>query len=235
MSQGARILVVDDEPQIRHSLQTNLENRNYDVTTTASGEEALEAMARQNPDVVIVDLILPAMDGIELTRRIREQSPVPIIVLSAIGDERKKVEALESGADDYVTKPFGIEELVARVKSALRRTIMLSGTEPVFRSGALTVNFERREVRVEGKPVKLTPTEYDLLKYMIQYIGKVLTHRTLLTAIWGEAYIDQAQYLRVFIGQLRKKIETNTARPRYILTDPGVGYRFAHDVQDESS
>jgi two-component system KDP operon response regulator KdpE len=235
MSQGARILVVDDEPQIRHSLQVNLENKNYAVTGVASGEEALEAMARQNPDVVIVDLILPAMDGIELTRRIREQSPVPIIVLSAIGDERKKVEALESGADDYVTKPFGIEELAARVKSALRRTIMLSGTEPVFRSGALTVNFERREVRVEGKPVKLTPTEYDLLKYMIQYIGKVLTHRTLLTAIWGEAYIDQAQYLRVFIGQLRKKIETNTARPRYILTDPGVGYRFALDVEEEDT
>ena len=235
MSQGARILVVDDEPQICHSLQTNLENRNYNVTTAASGEEALEAMARQNPDVVIVDLILPAMDGIELTRRIREQSPVPIIVLSAIGDERKKVEALESGADDYVTKPFGIEELAARVKSALRRTIMLSGTEPVFRSGALTVNFERREVRVEGKPVKLTPTEFDLLKYMIQYIGKVLTHRTLLNAIWGEAYADQAQYLRVFIGQLRKKIETNTARPRYILTDPGVGYRFALDVEGEDT
>jgi len=235
MSQGARILVVDDEPQIRHSLQTNLERRNYDVKTAVSGEEALEAMVRQKPDVVIVDLVLPAMDGIELTRRIREQSPVPIIVLSAIGDERKKVEALECGADDYVTKPFGIEELAARVKSALRRTIILSGSEPVFKSGALTVNFERREVRVGGKPVKLTPTEFDLLKYMIQYIGKVLTHRTLLTAVWGEAYADQAQYLRVFIGQLRKKLERNTARPKYILTDPGVGYRFAHDVQDESS
>jgi len=235
MSQGARILVVDDEPQIRHSLQTNLEKRNYTVTTAASGEEALEAIARQNPDVAIVDLILPEIDGIELTRRIREKSPIPIIVLSAIGDERKKVEALESGADDYVTKPFGVEELAARVKSALRRTIMLSGTEPVFRSGGLTVNFERREVRVEGKPVKLTPTEFDLLKYMIQYIGKVLTHRTLLNAIWGEAYADQAQYLRVFIGQLRKKIETNTARPRYILTDPGVGYRFALDVEGEDT
>ena len=235
MSQGARILVVDDEPQIRHSLQINLEKRNYAVMTAASGEEALEAIARQKPDVVIVDLILPTIDGIELTRRIREQSPVPIIVLSAIGDERKKVEALESGADDYVTKPFGMEELVARIKSALRRTIMLSGTEPVFRSGDLTVNFERREVRVENKPIKLTPTEYDLLKYMIQYIGKVLTHRTLLTAIWGEAYTDQAQYLRVFIGQLRKKIETNTARPRYILTDPGVGYRFALDIEEEEN
>ena len=235
MSQGARILVVDDEPQICHSLQTNLEKRNYDVTTAASGEEALEAIVRQKPDVVIVDLVLPAMDGIELTRRIRERSPIPIIVLSAIGDERKKVEALECGADDYVTKPFGMDELAARVKSALRRTIMLSGTEPVFKSGGLSVNFERREVQVEGKSVKLTPTEFDLLKYMIQYIGKVLTHRTLLTAIWGEAYADQAQYLRVFIGQLRKKLERNTARPKYILTDPGVGYRFAHDVQNESS
>ncbi|MDH5563720.1 MAG: response regulator transcription factor [Nitrospirota bacterium] len=235
MSQGARILVVDDEPQICHSLQTNLEKRNYDVTTAASGEEALEAIVRQKPDVVIVDLVLPAMDGIELTRRIRERSPIPIIVLSAIGDERKKVEALEYGADDYVTKPFGMDELAARVKSALRRTIMLSGTEPVFKSGGLSVNFERREVQVEGKSVKLTPTEFDLLKYMIQYIGKVLTHRTLLTAIWGEAYADQAQYLRVFIGQLRKKLERNTARPKYILTDPGVGYRFAHDVQNESS
>ena len=235
MSQGARILVVDDEPQIRHSLQINLEKRNYAVMTAASGEEALEAIAHQKPDVVIVDLVLPEIDGIELTRRIREESPVPIIILSAIGDERKKVEALESGADDYVTKPFGMEELAARVKSALRRTIMLSGSEPVFRSGALTVNFERREVRVHDKPVKLTPTEYDLLKYMIQYIGKVLTHRTLLTAIWGEAYTDQAQYLRVFIGQLRKKIETNTARPQYILTDPGVGYRFALDIEEDNS
>jgi len=162
MNPGARILVVDDEPQIRHSLQVNLEKRHYAVTTAASGEEALEAVARQIPDVVIVDLVLPLMDGIELTRRIRAHSPVPIIVLSAIGDERKKVEALESGADDYVTKPFGMEELAARVKSALRRTIMLSGTEPVFKSGGLSVNFERREVRVEGKPVKLTPTEFDL-------------------------------------------------------------------------
>jgi len=234
MNQGARILVVDDEPQIRRSLQINLANKNYAVETAASGEEALEAMARRKPDVVIVDLVLPSIDGIELTRRIREQSSIPIIVLSAIGDERKKVEALESGADDYVTKPFGMDELAARIRSALRRTIMLSGSEPVFRSGDLSVNFERRDVRLNNNPVKLTPTEFDLLKYMIQHIGKVLTHRTLLTAIWGEAYADQAQYLRVFIGQLRKKLERNTARPRYILTDPCVGYRFAHDVQEES-
>jgi two-component system KDP operon response regulator KdpE len=235
MSSGARILVVDDEPQIRRALQVNLENKGYDVSTAGSAEEAFEAITHRKPDVVIVDLLLPSMDGIELTRRIREQSPVPIIVLSAIGDEQKKVEALESGADDYVTKPFSMEELSARISSALRRTVMLSGAEPVFRSGALSINFERREVRLHDEPVKLTPTEYDLLKYMIQYSGKVLTHRTLLTAIWGEAYVDQAQYLRVFIGQLRKKIEQNTARPQYILTDPGVGYRFEPSPPAESS
>jgi two-component system KDP operon response regulator KdpE len=235
MSPGARILVVDDEPQIRRSLQVNLENKGYAVLTASSGEEALEALPRRKPDVIIIDLLLPSMDGIELTRRIREQSPVPIIVLSAIGDEQKKVEALESGADDYVTKPFGMEELSARIKSALRRTIMLSGAEPVFRSAGLSVNFERREVRLHDEPVKLTPTEYDLLKYMIQYSGKVLTHRTLLTAIWGEAYADQAQYLRVFIGQLRKKLERNTARPQYILTDPGIGYRFESRLPEENS
>ncbi|GJL63290.1 MAG: DNA-binding response regulator [Nitrospirales bacterium] len=233
MSQGARILVVDDEPQIRRSLQVNLENKGYVVTTAASGEEALEAIAQRQPDVVIIDLILPTINGIELTRRVRVQSPVPIIVLSAIGNEQKKVEALETGADDYVTKPFGMEELTARVRSALRRTIMVPGTEPIFKSGALTINFERREVRLDDEPIKLTPTEYDLLKYMIQFTGKVLTHRTLLTAIWGEAYADQAQYLRVFIGQLRKKIERNTSRPQYILTDPGVGYRFTHDTQEQ--
>ena len=235
MSEGARILVVDDEPQIRRSLQVSLEKKGYVVMTASSGEEALEAMVQRPPDVVIVDLILPMIDGIELTRRIRERSPGPIIVLSAIGDERKKVEALERGADDYVTKPFGMEELSARVRSALRRSVLLTGTEPVFKSGALSVNFERRVVQLDGKPVKLTPTEYDLLKYMIQQTGKVLTHRTLLTAIWGEAYADQAQYLRVFIGQLRKKLERNTARPQYILTDPGVGYRFAPDVPEEPS
>lgn len=235
MSEGARILVVDDEPQIRRSLQVSLEKKGYVVMTASSGEEALEAMVQRPPDVVIVDLILPMIDGIELTRRIRERSPVPIIVLSAIGDERKKVEALERGADDYVTKPFGMEELSARVRSALRRSVLLTGTEPVFKSGALSVNFERRVVQLDGKPVKLTPTEYDLLKYMMQQTGKVLTHRTLLTAIWGEAYADQAQYLRVFIGQLRKKLERNTARPQYILTDPGVGYRFAPDVPEEPS
>ncbi len=233
--QGARILVVDDEPQIRRSLQVNLESKHYAVLSASSGEEAIETMTRWKPDLVIIDLLLPSMDGIELTRHIRKQSPVPIIILSALGDERKKVEALECGADDYVTKPFGMEEVLARVRSALRRTIIVSGTQPVFKTGALSINFERREVRLDHEPVKLTPTEYDLLKYMIQYAGKVLTHRTLLTAIWGETYSDQAQYLRVFIGQLRKKLERNTARPQFILTDPGVGYRFNHQIEEEKT
>ncbi len=230
--QGARILVVDDEPQIRRSLQVNLERKNYSVLTASSGEEAFDCVARWKPDLVIIDLLLPSMDGIELTRSIRQQSSTPIIVLSAIGKEQTKVQALESGADDYVTKPFGMEELLARIRSTLRRTVIVSGVEPVFKSGKLSINFERREVRLEDEPVKLTPTEYDLLKYMVQHSGKVLTHRTLLTAIWGEAYADQAQYLRVFIGQLRKKIERNTARPQYLLTDPGVGYRFSTDTSE---
>ena len=235
MNKGARILVVDDEPQIRRSLEVNLQGKGYSVISAATGEKALEAMTHRPPDVVIVDLVLPSMDGIELTRRIREQSPVPIIVLSAIGDDQKKVEALELGADDYVTKPFHMEELSARVKSVLRRLALVSGTEPVFRTGDLSVNFARREVQLNNEQIRMTPTEYDLLKYMIQHAGKVLTHRTLLIAIWGQAYADQAQYLRVFVGQLRKKLEKNTARPRYILTDPGVGYRFSTEEIKEQT
>ena len=226
MSTGARILVVDDEPQIRRSLQVNLEDKGYPVMTAEKGEDALETFAGRIPDVVIIDLLLPGMDGIQLTRCIRKQSSVPIIFLSAIGSETKKVEALETGADDYVTKPFSMEELLARIKSVLRRTAGSHKLEPVHTCGDLTVNFDRREVRVANEQVKLTPTEYDLLKYMMENANKVLTHRTLLRAIWGPGYEDQAQYLRVFVGQLRKKIERTTAQPRFILTDPGVGYRF---------
>jgi two-component system KDP operon response regulator KdpE len=169
---------------------------------------------------------MPGIDGLELTRQLRARLTVPIIVLSAIGEERRKVEALESGADDYVTKPFGMEELLARIRSLLRRAAGARGPQPVFASGGLTVNFDRREVHLNGELVKLTPTEYDLLKHMIENAGKVLTHRMLLTVVWGPAYADQAQYLRVFVGQLRKKLEKNPARPQFILTDPGVGYRF---------
>ena len=226
MSQGARILVVDDEPQIRRSLQVNLEGNGYAVVTAETAEQALQAIASRVPDVIVLDLLMPGVDGIELTRRIREQSTVPIIVLSAIGDERKKVETLEVGADDYVTKPFSTEELVARIRSVLRRVAGAHGSTPVFTVGDLLVNFDRREVWLRGEAVKLTPTEYDLLKYLIEHAGKVLTHRMLLTAVWGPAYSDQTQYLRVFVGQLRKKLEKDPARPRFILTDPGVGYRL---------
>jgi two-component system KDP operon response regulator KdpE len=233
MSNGARILVVDDEPQIRRSLQLNLEAKGYEASTAESAAQALQAMANRKPDVIVMDLLMPGMDGIELTRRVREQSGIPIIVLSAIGQERKKVEALEVGADDYVTKPFSMGELLARIKSVLRRAAGAHSSQPICAYGDLSVNFDRREVRLCDELVKLTPTEYDLLKYMIENAGKVLTHRMLLTAVWGPAYAAQSQYLRVFVGQLRKKLEQNPALPRFILTDPGVGYRFCADPMED--
>lgn len=226
MTQGARILVVDDEPQIRRSLQVNLERSGYAVETVDTGDQALRSFENRHPDVVILDLLMPGMSGVEAVRRMRAMSTVPILVLSAVGEETRKVEALEQGADDYMTKPFGMEELLARIRSLLRRAAGAHGAKPVFVAGPLSVNFDRREVTVDQQPVKLTPTEYDLLKYMIEHAGKVLTHRMLLQEVWGQAYIDQAQYLRVFIGQLRKKLERDPTRPRFIVTDPGVGYRF---------
>jgi len=232
--QGARILVVDDEPQIRRSLQVNLEGKGYAVDTAETGERGLAEFLNRRPDVMIVDLLLPGIDGVEVTHRIRESSAVPIIVLSAIGDERRKVEALEAGADDYMTKPFGMEELLARIRSLLRRAAGARSAQPVFVAGKMCVNFDRRDVTLDDKPVKLTPTEYDLLKYLIEHAGKVLTHRMILQAVWGEAYVDQAQYLRVFIGQLRRKIEKTPARPSFIITDPGVGYRFCAEQDPHS-
>jgi two-component system, OmpR family, KDP operon response regulator KdpE len=233
MSPGPRILAVDDERQIRRSLQINLEAKGYEVMTAETGEEALQVMSHRLPDLALVDLLLPGMDGIDLTRQMREVYQIPIIILSAIGEEAKKIEALEVGADDYVTKPFSMEELTARIRSVLRRTSSIFGTDPMFTFGNLQIDFESRNVCIRNKPVKLTPTEYDLLKYLIQNSGKVLTHATILRAIWGVGYSEQAQYLRVFIGNLRKKLEKNTARPQYILTDPGVGYRFALDFVDD--
>jgi two-component system, OmpR family, KDP operon response regulator KdpE len=234
MTQGARILVVDDEPQIRRSLEVNLQRSGYAVETVASGEEALTSFRNRHPDVVMLDLAMPGIGGAAVVRLIRESSTVPIIVLSAMGEESRKVEALELGADDYVTKPFGMEELLARIRSLLRRAAGAHRPQPVFIAGGLCVNFDRREVTLDQKPVKLTPTEYDLLKYMIEHAGKVLTHRLLLQKVWGQAYIDQAQYLRVFIGQLRKKLEEDPARPRFIVTDPGVGYRFCAEPDSPS-
>ena len=225
MTSGARILVVDDEAPIRRSLKVNLETRGYMVDTAETGEKAMVALENRRPD-----LLMPGMGGIDVVRKLRAVSTIPIIVLSAIGEEAQKVQALELGADDYMTKPFGMEELFARIRSLLRRAAGATSAAPVFTAGDLSVNFDRREVSLDGQPVKLTPTEYDLLKYMIEHAGKVLTHRKLLQEVWGQAYVDQAQYLRVFVGQLRKKIEKHPGRPRFILTDPGVGYRFCADA-----
>ena len=233
MKQGARILAVDDEPSIRRSLQVHLEGKGYVVLMAPNGEQAMQTFTQQAPDVVIADLVLPGMDGIELTRQIRQTSTVPIIVLSANGEERKKIDALECGADDYVTKPFNMDELVARVRALLRRAANSQETEPIWRSGDLSVNFERRQVMVNGESVKLTPKEYDLLKYLIQHAGKVMTHRMLLSAVWGPAHEDEAQYLRVFVSQLRKKLKEDPTRPQYIQTDPGVGYRFASEIIED--
>lgn len=232
MTAGARILVVDDEAPIRRSLKVNLETRGYTVDTAETGEKAITAFENRRPDLLILDLLMPGMGGIDVVRKLRAVSTIPIIVLSAIGDEAQKVQALELGADDYMTKPFGMEELFARILSLLRRAAGATSAAPVFVAGDLSVNFDRREVSLEGQLVKLTPTEYDLLKYMIEHAGKVLTHRMLLQEVWGQAYGDQAQYLRVFVGQLRKKIEKHPGRPRFILTDPGVGYRFCTDTDD---
>ncbi len=234
MSHGTRILAVDDERQIRRSLQVNLEARGFEVITAETAEEALQIISHRPPDLALVDLLLPGMDGIELTRQLCETYQIPVIVLSAIGEEAKKIEALETGADDYVIKPFSMEELIARIRSVLRRTASMYGADSVFTFGELRVDFERRDIRIREQPVKLTPTEYDLLKYLIHNAGKVLTHGTILRAVWGPGYSDQAQYLRVFIGNLRKKLEKNTARPQYILTDSGVGYRFATEFVEEA-
>ena len=233
MTQGARILVVDDESHIRRSLQVHLESHGYAVETAESGEEALSLVVQRRPDVMLVDLLLPGLSGVDVIRHVREASSIPILMLSAIGDEPRKVEALEAGADDYMTKPFGMEELLARIRSLLRRAAGAQSSRPEFVAGGMRVNYDRREVSLDGMPVKLTPTEYDLLKYMIQHAGKVLTHRMILQAVWGPAHADQAQYLRVFIGQLRKKIERSPARPRFIITDPGVGYRFSTGADTE--
>jgi two-component system KDP operon response regulator KdpE len=218
--------VVDDEREIRRCLESSLEEKGYTVLAAESGEKALDVL-KQNPvDVAIVDLLLPGIDGIELTKSIRQWSTLPIIILSAIGDDKKKVEALETGADDYVTKPFSIEEVVARIRSVLRRVVGSKDVNPIVSYGDLVVDFEHREVSLSEVPIKLTPMEYELLKYMVQNAGRVLTKRMLLTAVWGPGHEDDTQSLRVLVRQLRKKIEKIPAKPCFILTDPGVGYRF---------
>ncbi|HEY1304414.1 MAG TPA: response regulator transcription factor [Vicinamibacterales bacterium] len=224
---AARILVVDDEPNIIATIAPLLRARGYEVFSAMTGGAALDAVGRDKPDLIVLDLGLPDIDGAEVCRRVREGSSVPILVLSARGAEGDKVKALDAGADDYVTKPFGTEELLARIRAALRRLDSASqSSEPIVR-GDLVIDRERFRVLRDGDEVRLTPKEFELLLYMAQHPGKVLTHRTLLKAIWGPHATDQVEHLRVLVGALRKKIEPNPSSPRYILTEPWVGYRFA--------
>src|SRR3989442_15251942 len=223
----SRILVVDDEPQLTRVLLRSLTSKGYDVRIAGDGEFALQTFHDWPPSLVITDLAMPNMGGLELCRHLRELSEVPIIVLSVRGEEKTKVEALNLGADDYVTKPFGMDELLARIRATLRRA--LSGQDnaaQILEVGDFRVELETRKVTVKGNDVHLTPKEYDLLLHLIRNPGKVLTHRRLLGAVWGGDYTEQNEYLRVFIGHLRKKIEPNSSSPRYILTEPWIGYRF---------
>lgn len=225
---GARILLVDDEIEILRALQRNLDAHGYDVFTARSGEEALEGIALHRPDLILLDLGLPGISGLEVCKRVRAESNLPIIVLSVKDTERDKVLALDYGADDYVSKPFGVNEVLARVRVALRHSAQIqSGTEPVFSAGPLKVDFARREVTVNGEEIRLTPTEYDLLKALIRNAGKIMTRQMLLSQVWGSGYGADTHYLHVYIGQLRRKIEPDPARPRFILTISGVGYRFS--------
>jgi two-component system KDP operon response regulator KdpE len=221
---GARILVVDDEPQILRALQTNLRGAGYEVTTAETVEEALAEAAMRPPDAVILDLLLPDGSGTDVCRELRKWSDVPVIVLSAVGDEAEKVAALDAGADDYVTKPFGIDELLARLRAALRR--VNPAAEPVVEVGDLRVDLEKRSVTVRGRPVPLTPHEYGMLALFARNVGKLLTHRTILREVWGPAYGEESHYLHVYISQLRRKIESDPTRPRYLITEPGAGYRL---------
>ncbi len=224
--QPIRVLVVDDEPQIRRFLRVSLVAQGYHIAEAAAGEEALAKAAAERPDLVVLDLGLPDVDGQEVIRRLREWSAVPIIVLSVRERESEKVRALDNGADDYITKPFGMDELMARIRAALRHRVQAEAGEPVFRSGDLTVDLGRRVVSVAGRELKLTPKEYDLLRVLVTHAGRVVTHQQLLRAVWGPGYATEAQYLRVYIAQLRDKIEADPAQPKHILTEPGVGYRL---------
>jgi two-component system KDP operon response regulator KdpE len=222
--QTVRVLVVDDERSIRRFLRVSLGSQ-YTIFEATNGAEALTSVATDRPDIILLDLGLPDMDGVEVTRRLREWTQTPIIVISVRDKETEKIAALDAGADDYLTKPFGAGELMARLRAALRHTTN-TDSEPIFRSGALTVDLTRREVLLDDQPVYLTPTEYDLLRVLVKHAGKVVTHTQMLRAVWGSGYDNETHMLQVNISNLRRKIEPNPARPAYILTEPGVGYRM---------
>jgi two-component system KDP operon response regulator KdpE len=220
---GARVLLVEDTPQMRKSVSMILGGHGYDVAQASSGEEALQEFARRLPDVILLDLMLPDIGGLDVCRRVRERSSVPIIVLSARGDETTKVEALDLGADDYLTKPFGAKELLARVRVALRHAAGASGTS--LEAGDIVMDLLRRTVTVRGGAVALTPREYDLLKFLLTHRGRVLTHTVILREVWGSEYVAETQYLRNVVLSLRRKVEAEPSRPGVIVTEPGVGYR----------
>lgn len=226
MPDPPHILVVDDEPQITRVLRTSLSAQGYDIRVANSGEMALEIMKDWSPNLIITDLSMPSVDGVQLCRRVRAASQIPIIVLSVREKEQQKVEALDAGADDYVTKPFGMSELLARVRANLRRIPADSEEESAIEIGDFHIDTAAHKVMVRHKEVRLTPKEFDLLVYLARRPGKVVNHRTLLGAIWGGQSTEQVEYLRVFVGQLRKKLEPDSASPRYIVTEPWVGYRF---------
>ena len=221
---GQRVLVVDDEPQILRALRTSLRAAGYYVASAGTAADALAAAALQPPEAVILDLILPDGNGTEVCRELRKWSTSPVIVLSAVGEERDKVEALDAGADDYVTKPVGIDELLARLRAALRRAV--PSAEPLVTVGQLEIDLGRQELRVAGQPVHLTPHQFDLLRVFARNVGKLMTHRTLLHEVWGPGYGAESSLLRVHVGQLRRKIEPGPGQPRYLLTEPGAGYRL---------
>jgi two-component system, OmpR family, KDP operon response regulator KdpE len=226
MPDRPHILVVDDEPQITRVLRTSLSAQGYDIRVANSGEMALEIMKDWQPSMIITDLSMPSMDGLQLCRTVRASSQVPILVLSVRDKEQQKVEALDAGADDYVTKPFGMNELLARVRANLRRVPPESEADPIIEVGDFRIDTAAHKVTVRHNEVRLTPKEFDLLVYLARRPGKVVNHRTLLAAIWGGQSTEQVEYLRVFVGQLRKKLEPEAASPRYIVTEPWVGYRF---------
>lgn len=227
MSDKQRILVVDDEPQITLVLRSGLAKHGYEVRVAAEGEAAIDLFRAWTPDLVITDLSMPNVDGVELCRRLRAISGVPIIVLSVKGEESAKIEALDAGADDFVTKPFSMGELRARVRAALRRaSTPIGDAATVVEAGDFRINLEEHSVIVRGQEVRLSPKEFDLLVHFARNPNKVLTHRALIASVWGGDYVEQTEYLRVFIRHLRKKLEPNPAKPRYILTEPWVGYRF---------
>ncbi|MBI4855099.1 MAG: response regulator transcription factor [Acidobacteria bacterium] len=230
MNRQPMILVVDDEPQLLRAMKASLPAAGYEVVTASDGEEALARINQEIPDLIILDLVMPGLSGLEVCRRVRTFSIVPIVVLSAKGAEQDKVTALNIGADDYMTKPFSLNELLARIQAVLRRSsasssISASGTT-VISVGDLTIDIDERRITVKGKEVKLTPKEFEVLKYLVNRAGKIITHQTLLQAVWGWESTEQTEYLRVFINQLRRKIEPDYHHPRYIITEPWVGYRF---------